>query len=44
MADFSLTQEDLQLLIAANAHLGAKNTNVCIIYFKINEKYTCLII
>lgn len=28
MADFSLTQEDLQLLIAANAHLGAKNTNV----------------
>ncbi|ESX01998.1 hypothetical protein KL921_002833 [Ogataea angusta] len=28
MADFSLTQEDLQLLIAANAHLGSKNTNV----------------
>ncbi|ODV86437.1 hypothetical protein CANARDRAFT_27648 [[Candida] arabinofermentans NRRL YB-2248] len=28
MADFSLTQEDLQLLIAANVHLGAKNTNV----------------
>ncbi|ODQ47204.1 hypothetical protein PICMEDRAFT_49761 [Pichia membranifaciens NRRL Y-2026] len=28
MADFSLTQEDLQLLIAANAHLGSKNANV----------------
>ncbi|GMG22101.1 unnamed protein product [Ambrosiozyma monospora] len=28
MADFSLTAEDLQLLIAANAHLGSKNTNV----------------
>ncbi|GMM46746.1 ribosomal 40S subunit protein S0A [Pichia kluyveri] len=28
MADFSLTQQDLQLLIAANAHLGSKNTNV----------------
>ncbi|KAG0691109.1 structural constituent of ribosome [Pichia californica] len=27
MADFSLTQEDLQLLIAANAHLGSKNAN-----------------
>lgn len=31
MADFSLTQEDLQLLIAANAHLGSKNANVCTI-------------
>ncbi|GMF98455.1 unnamed protein product [[Candida] boidinii] len=28
MADFSLTPEDLQLLIAANVHLGSKNTNV----------------
>ncbi|KAG0684245.1 structural constituent of ribosome [Pichia californica] len=28
MADFSLTQEDLQLLIAANAHLGSKNANI----------------
>lgn len=28
MVDFSLTEDDLKLLIAANAHLGSKNTNV----------------
>lgn len=28
MADFSLTPEDLQLLISANSHIGSKNTNV----------------
>ncbi|GME91393.1 unnamed protein product [Ambrosiozyma monospora] len=37
MADFSLTAEDLQLLIAANAHLGSKNTNVCF-PLKLREK------
>ncbi|KAF6010419.1 structural constituent of ribosome [Brettanomyces bruxellensis] len=28
MVDFSLTEDDLKLLIAANAHLGSKNTNI----------------
>jgi len=32
-ATFDLTPEDAQLLLAANAHLGARNVQVC---FKIN--------
>ena len=32
-ATFDLTPEDAQLLLAANAHLGARNVQVC---FKMN--------
>lgn len=28
-ASFGLTPEDAQLLLAANAHLGSKNVQVC---------------